>query len=538
MPSSSQVNNKMTRNLILILGDQLNLDNPALEGFDAAQDHILIVECVAEATHVWSHKARIVLFLSAMRHFYAHLVEQYPRTTHDLKTWSTYFRLGEHEFADLKTAWMHTIKTLQPQKVIVCEPGDYRLQQDLIALCKQLKVQLAIRDDTHFMCSKADFKRWAGSSEKSTKQLRMEFFYRNMRQKYNVLMQGKQPEGGAWNYDAENRKAFGKLGPQRLPAAPQINIDEITQEVIDLVEQQFAHHPGSLQHFIWPVTRAQALQFLADFIQNKLAGFGEHQDAMWQSADGSHSPYLWHSLLSTSLNLKLLNPREVIHAAVTAYRKQQLPLASVEGFIRQILGWREFIRGVYWLDMPQMAESNHYQHARQLPKWYWSGDTQMNCMRQTIHDTMQHGYAHHIQRLMVTGMFGILAELEPKQVATWYLAVYVDAVEWVELPNVAGMALYANGGRFTSKPYVASGAYIKRMSNYCNSCKYQPEIKTGPKACPTTTLYWNFLIKHYATFASNPRTALMAKNVARFDAEEVAAIQMQSTHLLNKLDEI
>ncbi len=535
----------MTRNLILILGDQLTLDNPALEGFDTSQDHIAMVECAAEATYVWSHKARIVLFLSAMRHFYALLVDQYPRaghdlkTAHDLQTWFSYLKMGEHEFADLKTAWHHIIKTLQPKKVIVCEPGEYRLEQDLIALCKQQKVQLVIRDDTHFMCSKADFKHWAGS----TKQLRMEFFYRKMRQKYNVLMHGKQPEGGTWNYDADNRKAFGKAGPKNIPSAPQVNIDRVTQEVMNLVELQFAHHPGSLKQFIWPVTREQALQFLADFIQHKLAGFGVHQDAMWQADGAENNPYLWHSLLSSSLNLKLLNPREVIHAAVAAYRKQQLqpnalPLASVEGFIRQILGWREFIRGVYWLDMPQMAESNHYQHMRQLPKWYWSGDTQMNCMRQTIHDTMQHGYAHHIQRLMVTGMFGVLAELDPKQVAAWYLAVYVDAVEWVELPNVAGMALYANGGRFTSKPYVASGAYIKRMSNYCYSCKYKPELKTGASACPITTLYWHFLIKHHATFAANPRTALMAKNGERFSREEVAAIQMQSAQLLNHLDKI
>ena len=236
-------------------------------------------------------------------------------------------------------------------------------------------------------------------------------------------------------------------------------------------------------------------------IANKLAGFGDHQDAMWQENDAKKSPYLWHSLLATSLNLKLLNPREVIAAAVLAYQINQLPLAqlpivSVEGFIRQILGWREFIRGVYWLDMPQMANSNHYQHTRQLPRWYWSADTQMNCMKQTIQQTMQHGYAHHIQRLMVTGMFGILAEINPREVEAWYLAVYVDAVEWVELPNVAGMALYANGGRFTSKPYVASGAYINKMSNYCKSCKYKPEQKTGADACPTTTLYWNFLIKN------------------------------------------
>jgi deoxyribodipyrimidine photolyase-related protein len=308
--------------------------------------------------------------------------------------------------------------------------------------------------------------------------------------------------------------------------------------VMDDVEKHFANHPGSLNHFIWPTTRAEALLFLDDFIANKLAYFGDHQDAMWQITDTSQSPYLWHSLLSTSLNLKLLNPREVIAAALQAYQQKQLPLASIEGFIRQILGWREFIRGVYWLDMPNMAEANHYQHTRLLPNWYWTGDTDMNCIRQTVQDTMQHGYAHHIQRLMVTGMFGILAEIDPKQVAAWYLAVYVDAVEWVELPNVAGMALYANGGRFTSKPYVASGAYIKRMSNYCSGCKYKPELKTGETACPVTTLYWHFLIKHYDTFSRNPRTALMAKNVERFSVQDVAAVQAKADYLLNHIDTI
>ena len=524
----------MTRNLILILGDQLNLDNPALEDFDATQDQLLMVEAPYESTQVWSHKARIVLFLSAMRHFYACLADQYPCGTFQLKSWSNYLKLGEHDFIDLKAAWAHSIQTLKPQKVIICEPGEYRLEQDLIALCREMNIQLVIRDDTHFMCSKADFKHWAGSR----KQLRMEFFYRKMRQKYDVLMHGKEPEGGTWNYDAENRKSFGKPGPQNVPAAPQITIDAITQTVIDDVEKYFPNHPGSLKHFIWPVTREAALQFLDDFTQHKLADFGDHQDAMWQENSRKKSPYLWHSLLSTSLNLKLLNPREVIAAAVSAYQKNQLPLASVEGFIRQILGWREFIRGVYWLDMPQMAQANHYEHMRQLPRWYWSGDTQMNCMKQTINNTMQHGYAHHIQRLMVTGMFGVLAEIDPKQMAAWYMAVYVDAVEWVELPNVAGMALYANGGRFTSKPYVASGAYIKRMSNYCSSCKYKAELKIGYDACPTTTLYWNFLIKHYDTFARNPRTALMAKNVQRFSAEEVVAIQAQSVKLLNNLEDI
>jgi deoxyribodipyrimidine photolyase-related protein len=524
----------MTRNLIIILGDQLNLDNPALENFDVAQDVILMVEASHEATQVWSHKARIVLFLSAMRHYYACLASRM-----DIGLQGIYLKLGEHEFASLKDAWAHTINNLKPQKVIVCEPGEYRLEQDLIALCKAKNVQLVIRDDTHFMCSRADFKHYAADEKNGPKkELRMEFFYRQMRAKYDVLMDGKNPVGGTWNYDAENRKTFGITGPQNVPTAPQVNIDAITQAVIDDVEKYFPNHPGGLANFIWPVTRDQALQFLNDFIQYKLAGFGDHQDAMWQAQDKTQSPYLWHSLLSTSLNLKLLNPREVIAAAIAAYKTHQLPLASTEGFIRQILGWREFIRGVYWLDMPQMAEANHYNHTRDLPSWYWSGDTRMNCMKQTVNDTMQLGYAHHIQRLMVTGMFGVLAEIDPKQVAAWYLAVYVDAVEWVELPNVAGMALYANGGRFTSKPYVASGAYIKRMSNYCSGCQYKPEVKTGADACPTTTLYWHFLIKHYDTFARNPRTALMAKNVERFSAEDVAEIQSQAQKILNNINVI
>ncbi len=514
----------MTRNLILILGDQLSVDNPALEAFDAEQDCILMVEASAEATHVWSHKARIVLFLSAMRHYAEALNKQGLVVT--------YLKLGEHEFLNLKSAWQHYIHALKPQKIIVCESGEYRLEQDIKNLAVVTNTQLVIKDDLNFMCSRADFKRWATNG----KQLRMEFFYRVMRKKYNVLMQGEQPEGGAWNYDAENRKAFSKKGPVDLPSSPEVNVDAITQQVINIVEQLFPNHPGSLANFIWPVTRAQALVFLQDFIANRLSSFGEHQDAMWQAQNMKQSPYLWHSLLSTSLNLKLLDPREVIEAAVIAYRQQHLSLASVEGFIRQILGWREFIRGVYWLDMPKMAESNHYNHTRPLPDWYWTGNTQMNCQRQTIHQTMHYGYAHHIQRLMITGMFGVLAELNPREVEAWYLAVYVDAVEWVELPNVTGMALYANGGRFTSKPYVASGSYIKRMSNYCSNCKYKPEVKTGADACPVTTLYWYFLIKHYEVFSRNPRTALMTKNVDRFNTDEVLAIKQSAEKVLNSLD--
>jgi len=511
------------RHLVIILGDQLNLDNPALEQFDAAQDQVLMVEASGEAANVWSHKARIALFLSGMRHF-----------SEALKTLGMspiYLKLGEHDFSQLADAWAFYIEQLRPQKLIVCEPGEYRVQQALQACADHSGVTLVVRDDTHFMCSKADFKRWAGNS----KSLRMEFFYRNMRKQHGVLMEGGKPVGGDWNYDAENRQSFGKQGPQNIPSSPQINIDDMTHEVFADVEHHFAEHPGSLKNFCWPVTREEALAFLDDFIANKLADFGPHQDAMWQ---GDVSPYLWHSLLASSLNLKLLNPREVVAAAEQAYRKRNLPLASVEGFIRQILGWREFIRGVYWLDMPALGESNHYQHQRALPTWFWTGNTYMNCLRQTIQQTMEYGYAHHIQRLMVTGLFGLLAEINPREVEAWYLAVYVDAVEWVELPNTAGMALYANGGRFTSKPYVASGAYIKRMSNYCVGCRYKPELKTGADACPYTTLYWNFLIKHYDSFAGNPRTAMMARNITRMHADELSAIQAYAQLQLQRLDEL
>lgn len=508
------------RHLVLVLGDQLNRDNPALAELDAARDCVLMVEAAAEAEQVWSHKARIALFLSAMRHFAAQLREEGLPLV--------YLRIGEHEYADLPSAWQAQIEQLKPQKLIVCEPGEYRIEQAIRKLAADNGLPLNVCDDTHFLCSRAEFWRWAGH----TRQLRMEHFYRWMRKRHGVLMEGTEPAGGSWNYDADNRKSFGRDGPQSLPPLPAVNIDDITHAVLADVEHHFSGHPGSLAHFVWPVTRAEALAALQDFISQRLAQFGPHQDAMWQDA----GPFLWHSRLSAALNLKLLHPREVIEAAINAWRKQRLPLASVEGFVRQVLGWREFIRGVYWLDMPQLATANHYSHVRHLPVWYWTGDTQMNCLRQTIRQTLDYGYAHHIQRLMVTGLFGLLAEIDPRAVEGWYLAMYVDAVEWVELPNTAGMALHANGGRFTSKPYAASGAYIKRMSNYCDGCRYRPELRTGSQACPFTVLYWNFLLRHADAFAANPRTALMVKHVERMTAAEQDAIRRYAGTLLARLD--
>jgi len=509
------------RHLVLVLGDQLNADSAAFDGFDPAQDAVLMVEAREESTHVWSHKARTALFLSAMRHFADELTASGCRVI--------YRRLDDHGDATLADGWQAAVASMRPQLLICVEPGDWRVWQRLNAFSAASRVPLDLRSDRHFLCSRDEFAVWAGDS----KSLRMEFFYRNMRRQHGVLMEGKEPAGGRWNFDAENRRGFGREGPSFLPAPPQFAPDATTQAVMALVEREFADHPGSLSNFNWPVTREQALVALQRFIEDRLPVFGPFQDAMWAGM-----PFGWHSLLSSSLNLKLLKPREVVAAAESAWRERKLDLAGVEGFIRQVLGWREFIRGVYYLDMPALRDANHFRHANALPKWYWTGDTGMNCMRQCIGQTLQHGYAHHIQRLMVTGMFGVLAEISPQQLADWYLAVYVDAVDWVELPNTAGMALFANGGRFTSKPYVASGAYIKRMSNYCDGCRYRPDARTGADACPMTTLYWRFLIRHEREFAGNPRTALMVRNLARLGEDERTAIDVHGEQMLADLDRL
>jgi len=513
---------KKVRQLVLVFGDQLSHDNPAFESFCPESDLIVMIESAGEARSVWSHKARIALFLSAMRHFCDELVEKgWPVHYHALTVGSP------ESLLDILSA---LIRQYQPVSVCACEPGEYRLEQGLIELCRSLDVPLKLLDDTHFMCSRAEFSKWSSR----LKTLRMEFFYRDMRAKHGVLMaENGEPIAGQWNFDADNRKGYPKQGPGDVPKPAQFVPSETTREVFELVETHFPTHPGSLAHFAWPVNRAQALDALQRFIDLRLPNFGPWQDAMW-----TDHPFGWHSLLATSLNLHLLNPREVIFAVQDAYQKYGLDLGSVEGFVRQMLGWREFVRGVYWTDMPALKANNFYNHQRPLPNWFWSGKTQMRCMQQVVDQTLQYGYAHHIQRLMVTGNFSLLAQLSPQAVSDWYLAVYVDAVEWVELPNVAGMALFANGGRFTSKPYISSGAYIKRMSNYCQGCRYDPTEKTGSNACPVTVLYWNFLIEHEAQFSNNPRTALMVKHVRNMTPDIRAQVQLKAQTIFSALDDV
>ena len=504
------------RSLVIVLGDQLDLDAAAFDGFDPACDVVWMAEAAEESTHVWSTKPRIAMFLAAMRHFAVALQEAGRPLD--------YVRLDDRAGADTLSARLSaSIEALKPQRLVMTAPGDWRVLQAIKRLAESLGIELDIREDRHFYCSVREFAAFA----RKTGQLRLEYFYRTLRRKHRVLMQDDSPAGGRWNFDADNRESFGKQGPSGLGPHASFAPDALTREVVELVNTRFGSHPGSLASFAWPVTREQALLALQSFIEGRLADFGRYQDAMWTGEAWGH-----HSQLSAALNLKLLNPREVVAAAEAAYLQGSVPLSSAEGFIRQILGWREYVRGIYWTRMPDYLQMNALQATEPLPAWYWTGATDMACLHDVIGQTLREGYAHHIQRLMVTGLYALLLGVRPQQVHEWYLAVYVDAVEWVELPNVLGMSQYADAGYMASKPYIASGKYIDRMSNLCKACRYDPGQRVGPRACPFTTLYWDFLSRHRALLAANPRMGFQVKNLDRLDgatreaiAERAAAIR-------------
>jgi len=504
---------KAIRNLVVVLGDQLDRNSAAFDSFDPSRDVVWMAEVSQESTKVWSHKARIAVFLSAMRHFRDELSEQ--------RGWPVWYaELNSTESAEsLGKALVRFLSRHRVEQVVMVEAGEWDLREEIRAAAKQANVPLEEHEDRHFLCSPAEF----AAHAKGRKQLRMEFFYREMRRKHDVLMEQGEPVGGAWNFDAENRGSFGKDGPGLLPKPIQFKPDRVTSEILKLVEEVFPQHPGKLHHFDWPVTPDEALRALADFIENRLPLFGQYQDAMWTG-----EAWLYHSRISAALNLKLLHPLEVIRAAEQAWRKKRAPLSAVEGVIRQILGWREYVRGVYWQFMPQYRDRNALGANQPLPDFYWTGETEMNCLRHALKQTLEFGYAHHIQRLMVTGLYSLLLGVRPQGVHEWYLAVYVDAIEWVELPNTLGMSQYADGGVMASKPYVASGKYIQRMSNYCDGCKFDPARSTGGHACPFTTLYWDFLLRHERTLKGNPRMVMQLRNLSRLDEKTRAAIRKQA----------
>lgn len=499
------------RNLILVLGDQLTPQISSLRASDPRHDRVLMVESMEEATYVRHHKKKIAFILSAMRHFAEELREA---------GWSVdYIHLDHLENRGGFIAQLeHAIARYRPASVIVTEPGEWRVLQMLETF------KVTILPDDRFLCTTNDFKCWANER----KQLRMEYFYRDMRRKTGLLMVAEKPVGGVWNYDAENRKAA--RADLLMPRPKAYPLDAITQEVLELVASRFAGHFGDLEPFSYAVTRGSAEDAFEYFVEHALANFGDYQDAMLVS-----EPFLYHSVIAQYLNCGLLDPLTICRRVEAAYTSGTVPLNAAEGYIRQVIGWREYIRGIYWLKMPDYAEVNFFNHQRPLPDFYWSANTDMKCIRATVEQTKEYAYAHHIQRLMVTGNFAMLVGVNPQQLHEWYLSVYADAYEWVELPNTLGMSQYADGGMLASKPYAASGAYINRMSNYCESCVYDVKLRTGKEACPFNALYWNFLNRHRDKLASNPRIGNMIRTYDKFSVSEQDKIAASSAEFLARI---
>jgi len=505
--------------LRLVLGDQLSRELSSLKGCNKSQDKILLAEVREEATYVKHHKKKIVLLFSAMRHFAKALSED----GYDV----IYRRYNdESNQGSLLNEVKHACSQHSFDRVIVTFPGEYRVLKSMQQWQNQLGIPVEICDDDRFIATLEQFSEWADGR----KQWRMEYFYREMRKLTGLLMEGDKPIGGKWNYDQDNRKSLpADVSP---PKPYTVSPDDITSEIIELVEAEFENHMGEVKDFNYAVTRDEALKVLDQFIDQRFNQFGDYQDAMREG-----NVWLFHSHLSYYLNCGLLLPMEVMKAAEQAYFDGTAPLNAVEGFIRQILGWREYVRGFYWHCMPGLKQENYFNHQRKLPDFYWSGHTNMNCMRQCIGDTKRHAYAHHIQRLMVIGNFSLLAGLSVAEVNEWYLLVYADAFEWVEMPNVSGMILFADGGNLASKPYVASGQYINRMSDYCKNCGYAVSKKTGKNACPFNYLYWDFLIKHRDKLSKNHRMGLIYKSLDRMSTETIDAMQAQAEQLLSAIDD-
>ena len=499
------------------MGDQLSKDISSLKGCNKSEDTILICEVWSEATYVKHHKKKIVFIFSAMRHFAKELNESGYKVS--------YTKIEDkHNSGFFKSEIARALKQQKYDQIVVTHPGEYRVEKDIKSWETEFKISVEIRADDRFLCSPEDFAIWA----KDRKQLRMEYFYREMRKKYNVLMEGNQPIGGQWNYDLKNRKP-----PQKnllIPEPYHNELDSITRDVMSLVAEHFPEHFGDIEPFYFGVTRHQALEALNLFVSQRLPNFGDYQDAMIEG-----EPWMYHSHISFYLNCGLLLPLECVKAVEKAYQNGKAPLNAVEGFIRQIIGWREYVRGVYWLKMPEYAKQNFFEAKRDLPEFYWTAETEMNCLRQCILDTKKNAYAHHIQRLMVLGNFALIAGLDTSQVNEWFLIVYADAYEWVELPNVSGMILFADGGYLASKPYAAGGSYINKMSDYCKNCSYKVSKKQGKDACPFNYLYWDFLARNRHKLELNHRISMMYKIYERMDEDKKQAIAYDSKHFLKSI---
>ena len=501
----------MTNNLCVILGDQLSSSISSLKNFKKNEDKILMMEVFNEATYANHHKKKLVLIFSAMRHFAKELQEKGVSVTY-----SKISKSQDNFTKELSSQ----CKKIQPKRIVITHPGEYRVLQEIKKWEKVLKIPVSIVDDDRFFCTIDEFKKWTVGR----KELRMESFYQMMRKKYQILIDNNgKPKGGKWNYDIKNRKSLPKNHPD-IPKPLQHKPDDITKQVIAEVKKKFPKHFGDLEPFWFAVTHEQAKKSLNDFIKNRLSMFGPYEDAMAQEES-----FLYHSVLSMYLNIGLLEPKQIINKVL---EKDGIKVESVEGFIRQILGWREYIRGIYWYTMPKYSKTNYFDAKNKLPKFYWTGNTKMNCMKNCIEQTIKESYAHHIQRLMITGNFALIAGIKPEEVCEWYLSVYADAYEWVELPNTHGMTLYADGGVLGSKPYAASGNYINKMSDYCKDCKYDVKQKEGDDACPFNYLYWNFFLKNQKKLEKNPRLWTVFSNIKKMSQEKKSQIRNNSKKFL------
>ena len=504
--------------LIPILGDQLSRNLSSLEDVDPHGAVLLMMEVEDETVYVRHHKAKIAFILAAMRHHAEDMRE---------RGWTVdYVKLDDPYNAGSFTGEIaRAIDRHAPSAIRITEAGEWRVMAMLENWGEQFGVPVTLCPDTRFLCARDAFEEWA----EGRKQLRMEYFYREMRRKTGLLMDGDKPEGGRWNYDKDNRKAADAdlFMPKPIAFRP----DDITQEVLDLVAERFADHPGSLDHFQFAVTHEEALRARRHFLDECLARFGDYQDAMLTG-----EPFLYHSLLSPYLNAGLLDPFDLCREAEKKYAAGDAPLNAVEGFIRQIIGWREYVRGIYWREGPDYAQRNFLEATRDLPNFYYSGETDMHCLSEAIGQTLDHAYAHHIQRLMITGTFALIAGVDPHALHIWYLEVYADAYEWVELPNTLGMSQFADGGLLGSKPYAASGNYINKMSDYCGQCRYEVKAKTGKGACPFNALYWDFLARNENKLKSNTRLAMPYRTWAKKDEDEKIAIRNSARAFCESLD--
>ena len=479
-----------------------------------------MAELSDEVEYVPHHLKKIVLIFSAMRHFARELQEaghcvHYHRFDPVASVCSFSDAIAAH-------CERHDI-----DEIVVTWPGEWRVFDAFNKLEKTLGISVRMLEDDRFVSTPGEFAEWA----EGRKSLRMEFFYRLMRKRTGLLMDARgEPEGGQWNFDADNRKKWKGRPESASPMsfAP----DEITREVIELVSSSIDGF-GELDGFDFGATRAQARRALAHFVKTGLPWFGDYQDALPDNED-----YLFHSRLSAYLNIGLLDPLDVCKAVEQAWRDGDVPLNAAEGYIRQIIGWREFVRGIYWLKMPGYAEENHLGGDQALPEWYWSGETGMRCLHRAIENTRENAYAHHIQRLMVTGNFGLLLGVRPKEICEWYLAVYADAFEWVELPNTLGMVMFGDGGLLASKPYAASGKYIQRMGDHCANCRYSVTERTGEDACPFNALYWDFLMRNERTLGGNPRMRMMYRNVERLTPADKATITKRANWIRENVNSL